>query len=141
MKSTACLAVFVLAIYGTPVFADVSAQIAACRAETDSLKRLVCYDAIVVDAAVPRSEPLGPIATYKGAGTATTRPFVAPGPFVVQAEGGGAILMIMVQEPNSQFPVSTISGSPGETYVSKGGKYLLDVMAMGPWQAKVIHAE
>lgn len=144
MKKPLILAAFAAAFAFTSAAAgdaDLSAEVAACRAETDSLKRLICYDAISIDTEGLEGQALGPIATYEGAGMASTRPFVAPGAFVVQVQGGGAGLSVMVRDPDTGFPESVVSGSPGETYVPKGGRYFLEVMAFGPWRATVIPAE
>ena len=115
------------------------------RAEDDSLKRLVCYDAIplVEENGSSRAKSPGPIATYEGTGITTTRPFEAQGPILIRVETG-SFLSLDVKAPTAQFGsahLSTDGSSPAELYVPKGGTYLLDVTAMGPWKATVSHAE
>ena len=112
-----------LLVTGFSAHAGVSSRIAACRAETDSLKRLICYDAIPVDetAGANFSATSGPIAIFEGTGTTTTRPFEASGPVVVQVETE-SFLALEVKSPTAQFGtahLSTDGSRPAELYVSE----------------------
>ena len=141
------LAAGILAVLvaSSPAHADTSSRIAECRAETDSLKRLVCYDAIPIDdmtEAAGTASP-GPIATFEGTGMTTTRPFEATGPIVVRVETE-SFLSLEVKPPTAQFGtahLSTDGSSPAELYVPKGGTYLLEVTATGRWKATVTAAD
>lgn len=132
-------------VASSPAHADTSSRIAECRAETDSLKRLICYDEIPIDdisEAADATSP-GPIATFEGTGMTTTRPFEAKGPIVVRVETE-SFLSLEVRPPTARFGsahLSTDGSSPEELYVPKGGTYLLDVTAMGRWKATVIAAD
>ena len=146
MKAAARFAALALAIYGAPALADVSAQVAGCRTETDSLKRLVCYDAIPVDAGAAKTATAGIIATYEAGGTTTTRPFTASGPFVVRVEETDAAAVFEIRHADGgQFSGTMLTAEPGqipaEAYIAKPGKYVLDVMAFGYWRAEVIRAD
>ena len=141
------LAASILAVLvvSSPAHADSSGRIAECRAETDSLKRLICYDAIPIDDSTEAAgaTPSGPIATFKGTGMTTTRPFEANGPIMVRVETD-SFLSLEVKPPNAQFGtahLSTDGSTPAELYVPKGGTYLLEVMAIGPWRATVTSAQ
>ena len=147
MKSTIRLAALALAIHGAPSFGDVSAQVAACRSEADTLKRLICYDAIPVDAGATDTVADEIIAVYEAGGTTTTRPFTASEPFVVRVEetDSQAVIQVMSASAGQTFPVAILSAdpsrTPAEVYVAKPGKYVLEVMAFGYWRAEVIRAE
>lgn len=127
-----------------PAFADVSQQIAQCRAETDSLKRLTCYDAIQIDEDTDTSYSTpSVIARFSGTGMTTTRPFTASGPFVVRIETSEH-LSLEVKSPSALFGeahLSTDGSATAEVYVSKGGKYVLEVLALDSWKATVIRSE
>ena len=137
--------VVALLVTSFPAYADNASRIAECRAEIDSLKRLVCYDAIPIDdmAEAAGTTPSGPIATFEGTGMTTTRPFKATGPIVVRVETE-SFLSLEVRPPAADFGtahLSTDGSSPAELYVPKGGTYLLEVTAMGRWKATVTSAE
>ena len=147
MKSAMRLAALALVIHGAPALGDVSAQVAACRSEADTLKRLICYDAILVDTGAMETVADEIIATYEAGGTTTTRPFTASEPFVVRVEetDGQAMIQVVSASAGQAFPVAILSADPGRTpaevYVAKPGKYVLEVMAFGYWRAEVIRAE
>lgn len=132
-------------VVSSPAHADSSSRIAECRAETDSLKRLICYDAIPIDDMTDADDATapGPIATFEGTGITTTRPFEARGAIVVRVETE-SFLSLEVKPPTAQFGtahLSTDGSSPAELYVPKGGTYLLEVTAMGRWKATVTAAD
>ena len=147
MKAVIRFAALALAIYGTPALGDLFTQVAACRSEADTLKRLVCYDAIPVDAGAAETTAAEIIAVYEAGGTTTTRPFTASEPFVVRVEetDSHAMIQVMSASAGQAFPEAILSADPGRTpaevYVAKPGKYVLDVMAFGYWRAEVIRAE
>ena len=147
MKTAIRFAALALAIHGAPAFGDVSAQVAACRSEADTLKRLICYDAIPVDAGATETVADEVIAVYEAGGTTTTRPFTASDPFVVRVEetDSQAVIQVISASADQPFPVAILSAdpsrTPAEVYVAKPGKYLLEVMAFGYWRAEVIRAE
>ena len=137
--------VVALLVTSFPAHADNASRIAECRAEIDSLKRLVCFDAIPIDDTVEAAGTTlsGPIATFEGTGMTTTRPFKATGPIVVRVETEN-FLSLEVRPPAADFGtahLSTDGSSPAELYVPKGGTYLLEVTAMGRWKATVTSAE
>ena len=69
----------------------------------------------------------------------TTRPFDTTGPFVVRVETQD-YLTLEVKAPTAQFGtarLSTDGTDAAEVYVPRGGRYLLDVMAMGHWQVTI----
>ena len=147
MKATIRFAALALAIYSAPTLGDVSAQVAACRSEADTLKRLICYDAIPVDAGAAETATAEVIAVYEAGGTTTTRPFTASEPFVVRVEetDSQAMIQVMPASAGQVYPEAILSADPGRTpaevYVAKPGKYVLDVMAFGYWRAEVVRAE
>ena len=148
MKATIRFAVLSLTIYSAPALGDVPAQVAACRSEADTLKRLVCYDAIPVDAGAAETAAAAEVvAVYEAGGTTTTRPFTVSEPFVVRVEETDSQAMIQVMSANAghAFPEAILSvdpnRTPAEVYVAKPGKYVLDVMAFGYWRAEIIRAE
>lgn len=97
-------------VASSPAHADTSSRIAECRAETDSLKRLICYDAIRTDdmtEAAGTTSP-GPIATFEGTGMTTTRPFEATGPIVVRVETE-SFLSLEVKPPTAKFGTAHFS--------------------------------
>lgn len=136
--------ILAMLVVSSAAHADRSSRIAECRAETDSLKRLICYDAIPIDEMTGAADatPPGPIATFEGTGMTTTRPFEATGPIVVRVETE-SYLSLEVKPPTAQFGtahLSTDGSNPAELYVPKGGTYLLEVTAMGRWKATVTAA-
>lgn len=147
MKIAIRFATLAFAIYSAHALGDVSAKVAACRSEADTLKRLVCYDAIPVDEGAAETAAAEIIAVYEAGGTTTTRPFTASEPFVVRVEetDSHTVIQVMSASTGLAFPEAILSvdpsRTPAEVYVPKPGKYVLEVMAFGYWRAEVIRAE
>jgi hypothetical protein len=117
-------------------------RLQACRAMEDSLARLQCYDEIpVASGQETNTEVPQLIASFKGTGTKTTRPFVTTTPFIVRAKGGMG-MSVMVQRPGEgplaiAGMISIQGGDAEETYIDQPGRYTLDVMAFSPWTVEV----
>jgi hypothetical protein len=77
-------------------------SLADCRSETDSLRRLVCYDALRLSAVEGQSaaEAAGSrvLAAWRGSGAATPRPFDAAGPWEIQRDAGGFFQAFLVDQ-------------------------------------------
>lgn len=118
----------------------------ACRAVKDHLARLQCYDDIAVAGGQNNtSEIQKPIASFKGTGSKTTRPFTTTTPFIVRAKGGMG-MSVMVQRPGEgplaiAGMISIQGGDAEETYVDQPGRYTLEVMAFSPWTVEVYGEE
>ena len=73
----------------------------------------------------------------------TTRPFNTYGPFMIYAESTMS-MSVTVQSTTSEYDVYVLSSDgsvPAESYIPKGGKYLLDVMAFSPWKVTVTRSD
>ena len=142
MKAVFGAVAFILVICGGSAHADISANIAACRTETDSLKRLVCYDEILVDS-TEDTRAVGVIETFEGQGSGRTRPFYSPGPFIVKIKSDHTATAILRSESRPVIEFVTTHGSPkpAETYFPTGGEYFLAVQALYDWKITVVSSE
>jgi len=69
------LALLALALAAGPAFAQTTSSLQACRAITDTTKRLACYDALPLPAAnAPAAAPAGAAPATTAAAPATTAP-------------------------------------------------------------------
>lgn len=141
MKAVFGAVAFILVICGASAHADISANIAACRAETDSLKRLVCYDEILVDS-TEDTRAVGVIETFEGQGSGRTRPFYSPGPFIVKIKSDRVAMAILRSGSRYVADVTTYgSPKPAETYFPTGGEYFLEIDALYDWKITVVSSK
>lgn len=81
-----------------------------------------------------------PLASFSGAGTLTTRPFTAAGPWSLDWSSNGDFFMIAIKNRAGDVVAvchATSGARHGETYHPAAGSFFLDVAATGGWHVTV----
>ncbi|KIX14676.1 glycerol-3-phosphate dehydrogenase/oxidase [Dethiosulfatarculus sandiegensis] len=96
-------------------------------------------------ASAPKTKPKpGYIASFKGNGAKTTRPFEAPNGWEIQWDARGAVFQVFLHNANGEMagvPANQQGAGKGASYQAKGGKYYLMVNAMGAWRIKIVKVD
>ncbi|MDZ7801832.1 MAG: hypothetical protein U5K81_13725 [Trueperaceae bacterium] len=78
---------------------------------------------------------------YTGSGAANTRPFETAGAWELQWSAGGDLFQVYLYTEDGDLVDVAANQSgpgPGASYQPRGGRYYLQVNALGPWTIRVV---
>jgi len=90
------------------------------------------------------SKPSNIIAEFSGSGGKNTRPFQPNGSWEIQWNAKGDIFQLYLYSSDGNLigvPANQMGAGVGSSYQPKGGKYYLQVNAMGDWTIKIVRVE
>jgi hypothetical protein len=83
--------------------------------------------------------------TLNGSGGRTTRPFVVGDEWELQWEARGGLFQAFLYDGGNGELVGIIANQPkdgpGATYQRKGGRYYLQINALGDWNLRVVQID
>ncbi len=81
------------------------------------------------------------IANFSGSGGKNTRPFTVPSGWEIQWDAKGDIFQIYLYKADGSLvgvPANQQGAGTGNSYQAKGGKYYLQVNAIGDWDVNIV---
>jgi hypothetical protein len=85
-----------------------------------------------------------PVATFSGNSAKNTRPFVVSDEWEIRWNAEGDIFQLFLYSSDGDLigvPANQSSPGTGSSYQTKGGKYYLQVNALGSWQIEIVQIE
>jgi hypothetical protein len=84
------------------------------------------------------------VQSFTGTGGRTTRPFVVADEWELQWEAKGGLFQVYLLDSNGavvDLAVNQPSDGSGSSYVRKGGRYHLQINALGAWTLRVVEID
>lgn len=81
------------------------------------------------------------VTTFSGSGGKNTRPFTADGRWEIQWDASGSIFQLYLYSTDGSLigvPANQQGPGKGSSYQPRGGRYYLQVNAIGDWEIKIV---
>ena len=90
----------------------------------------------------PPPPPAGPtvVETYSGSGIQSLRPFTVSDDWEIRWSSSGDLIQIYLNDASGELVdiVANQQGGGGSSYQAQGGRFALEVNAIGPWTVEVV---
>lgn len=96
------------------------------------------------EAAQDASSGLEAPVEFTGSGASNTRPFRVGGPWELQWEARGDVFQVYLHDANGELvdvAANQTGAGDGASYQPRGGRYYLQVNALGAWTVRVVPVE